>query len=125
MADYYKDKQQLTDEQIAGLAPDWCTHYEIAKSVVTFFDVKDAVSFNFKTKKMTDKFDNELGITSDDKPIPRKKFDIIEEWEGLFGFESVPFIDDEGDIFVEGGWMCEEKAILLAKHFNLTAEDLK
>ena len=115
---------ELTDEQIAKLAPDWATHYKFRGKILIFESPRKyqfyndgsfggVYMFHYGSKKMTG------------KPIPRKKFDIIEEWEGLFGFESAPFIDDEGDIFVEGGWMCEEKAILLAKHFNLTADDLK
>lgn len=131
MTDYYKDKQQLTDEQIAELAPDWATHYtiidsDITPSCITFYDGFWHQWFYYKDKNnwSTKLTYNEIPKSA--KPIPRKKFDIS-EYE--FSDEAARFSKRNKEFIVlsTGRDFVLDKgdAIALAKHFNLTAEGLK
>lgn len=113
MTDYYKDKQQLTDEQIAELAPDWATHYGYACGDLVFVDCKAC-----KIKE---------SIT---KPIPRKKFDISEyEFSDKYATytgcsASMVHIDVLNCGIPNGIFFDKDDVVAMAKHFNLTAEDL-
>lgn len=112
---------KLTDEQIAELAPDWATHYGYACGDLVFVDSK-ACKINKSVAK----------------PIPRKKFDISEyEFSDAANDSGVEFRcslwtypDIEINVKdVNGGdntaVLMKEHAIALAKHFKLTADDLK
>lgn len=117
---------KLTDEQIAELAPEWATHYRRRGKVLVFESVNkyqfynngsfgDVYMFHYGKQKMTG------------KPIPRKKFDIS-EYE--FSDSIAEFEVEVCDTLVlksHGSWFSFDKddAIALAKHFKLTAEDLR
>lgn len=126
MTDYYKDKQQLTDEQIAELAPEGCDFYCYKDGEVFFHNVLGLDVFNSKGESISDDF-LDSGEWKKAKPIPRKKFDIS-EYE--FSDSIAEFEVEVGDTLVlksHGTWFSFDKddAIALAKHFNLTEEGLK
>jgi len=120
---------KLTDEQIAELAPDWATHYSHNATTLTFSNTEKAVVTDFKGVYQCSEHDNEVGFKDEDKPIQRKKFDIS-EYE--FSDERIGFLQDdkgllveiEGD-FYEVAYINKNDSIALAKHFKLTAEDLR
>lgn len=129
MTDYYKDKQQLTDEQIAELAPDWATHYtiidsDITPSCITFYDGFWHQWFYYKDKNNWSPKLTYNEIPKSAKPIPLKKFDIdlvrreihktltCDNSEKFMKYEDLP------------GYTIESYDKLIDK-FNLTAEDLK
>tara|TARA_Y100000310_G_C20704371_1_gene833771 strand:- start:7765 stop:8148 length:384 start_codon:yes stop_codon:yes gene_type:complete len=127
MTDYYKDKRQLTDEQIAELAPDWATHFSYLCGGIVFENIEnyqiyaEGVFYGRKQKsENSDKTPREV------KPIPRKKFDISEydfTDKSVYydrGAESLYLGSDDSEIL-----LIKQDVIALAKHFNLTAEDLK
>lgn len=130
MTDYYKDKQQLTDEQIAELAPDWATHFSYLCGGIVFENIENYQIYAegvFYGKKQ--KSENSDKTPRDLKPIPRKKFDISEhefsdERIGFSQDEKGLLVEVEGD-FYEVAYINKGDAIAIAKHFNLTAGDLK
>ena len=130
MTDYYKDEQQLTDEQIAELAPEWATHYSsydvgvIFESLESYQVYAEGVFYGKKQKT-----ENSDKTPRDAKPIPRKKFDISKH---EFSDERIEFSQDEGGLLVEiedfyhvAACINKNDAIAIAKHFKLTVEDLK
>lgn len=129
MTDYYKDKQQLTDEQIAELAPDWATHYSSFSNGVIFENLTEYQIYSkgvFYGKKH--KSENGDKTTREVKPIPRKNFlSSGREFGGTVCFVEIS--DDNirlnCDDYLNHIVINKHDAIALAKHFSLTAEDLK
>lgn len=131
---------KLTDEQIAELAPDWSTHYYIdyLREVICFFN-----QYISEVKRFNGSVSVKLGVNPDgieegDKQIPRKAFDISEhEFSDTAKDCGVEFrvpvwVYPDVEINVKdtnGGdntaLLMKEHAIAIAKHFKLTAEDLK
>ena len=121
---------KLTDEQIAELAPEWATHYiscDLDKTILfeavnkwQFLDLESGLWGNVRNA--------EVKITKGAKPIPRKPepFDITQhEWSD----EGVRLSKHNKEFIVlsTGRDLVLDKAVCLAlaKHFGLTAEDLK
>lgn len=118
---------KLTDEQIAELAPDWATHYSHNSTTLTFSNAEKAVVTDFKGVYQCSEHDNEIGFTEEDKPIQSKTFNIG-EYE--FSDSIAEFEVEVCDTLVlksHGSWFSFDKddATAIAKHFKLTAEDLK
>lgn len=130
MTDYYRDKQQLTDEQIAELAPEWATHYKITRLDKTTWGIEFKGGCNFsvhfvahESLGLSDKiYLDELSMG--EKTIPSKKFDIdlvrreihktltCDNSEKFMKYEDLP------------GYTIESYDKLIDR-FKLTAEDLK
>lgn len=115
---------KLTDEQIAELAPDWATHYSCMLAGIVYLS---ECHWQVYTEGVYSDIHNRKAISKDAKPIPRKKFDI-REYE--FSDSIAEFEVEVCDTLVlksHGSWFSFDKddAIAIAKHFNLTADDLK
>lgn len=126
---------KLTDEQIAELAPDWATHYSEKLTGIIYQSSKYWQGYT--ESGYGDKL-HHTGVSQYAKPIQRKKFDISE----------YEFSDEAKDCGVEfrvpawaypdieinvkdtnggdnTGLLMKEHAVAIAKHFKLTAKDLR
>lgn len=116
--------RDLTEEELA-LAPEWATHYSFTSfDVLCFVDIKNKIVTSIEAIKR-----GECPISCgnwfegvDLPEIHRKPFDITQHNlnDHLTELES-------GNLSVNDcGWIIDkERAIAIAKHFKLTAEDLK
>lgn len=114
--------RQLTKTEIEN-APEWATHYGICEDGDILFENEEFFIFASKPKK---KLGQLFGVDEDSKPIPRKEFDI----EAFEADDMVKFyIDSDGDLefdgFDESYLLRKDSAIAIAKHFKLTADDLR
>lgn len=129
---------KLTDEKIAELAPDWATHYSHNVTTLTFSNTEKAVITDFNGVYQCSEHDNEIGFTEEDKPILGKIFDIsVHEFSDAakdcgVEFRAPAWVYPDVEINVKGvaggdntSVLMKEHAIALAKHFKLTADDLK
>lgn len=130
---------KLTDEQIAELAPDWATHYYYHLRYIAF-----------ASEKLFCKYDLDIGVFSKQSNMVCKISDLggIEIKRKPFDISEYEFSDTAKDCGVEfrvPAWvypdieinvkdinggdntavLMKEHAIAIAKHFKLTAEDLK
>lgn len=121
---------KLTDEQIAELAPDWATHYYYHLGYIAFASEKLFCKYDLeievfsKESKMVCKISDLGGIE-----IKRKPFDISEH---EFSDDKLSLLIDDADLIsindnCSGSCfdLHKDDAIAIAKHFKLTAEDLK
>ncbi len=109
----------LTPQEI-NAAPDWATHYVIDSDDDLTYESLDWWCW---ATNPYHKHDNHGCI--DGVPIPRKEFDISKHEFGYAfcsDYASITFEMYEGqsDLILE-----KQDAIAIAKHFKLTAEDLK
>lgn len=119
--------RNLTKTEIDD-APDWATHYDIGD-----FEDKNCVCYQGHSFVKVNYYQYAGGmkvqinrLTDEAKSIPRKEFDI----ETFDPGDMVKFyIDSDGDLEFDGYddsyIMRRDSAIAIAKHFKLTAEDLK
>ena len=123
---------KLTDDQIAELAPDWATHYiiidnDITPSCIAFYDGFWHQWFYHKDKNNWSPKLTYSAIPKSAKTIPSKKLDIGEH---KFSDSTIEYDSKDDDtLYLETSEFisCFRKhdAIAIAKHFNLTADDLK
>lgn len=121
--------RDLTAEELA-LAPKWANRYFIKHGRDVYFI--SSTHFRAVLIGVNDKpFSISQGCielaNSMSIPLIKKPFDITKHnWNGV-DFEGV---DSDGDIslsqsyYVDSFYISKRDAIALAKHFNLTAEDL-
>ena len=121
--------RELTEE--LKLAPEWASHYFIfAGDKVLFVDKqnKKASTLDMINDGCCPQSYSDWFCDDDLIEIKRKPFDITKhEWSDVY-FDH---IDGEGDINLRDSY-CDDTfyiskcdAIAIAKHFGLTAEDLK
>tara|TARA_R110000851_G_scaffold303237_1_gene460785 strand:- start:177 stop:539 length:363 start_codon:yes stop_codon:yes gene_type:complete len=117
----------LTQQEIKS-APDWATKFEVSNTAIRWSD-DSFIQWFYEDGKLSDKICfNPCFVNS--KPIPRKAFDISEH----------EFSDDEISREVQATSDCvqldmvdgsrpalldKNDVISLAKHFKLTADELK
>ena len=134
---------KLTDEQIAAFAPSWATHYDInEKYKCILFESEHLYTIlEWDSGMFTHVLPQRLcGLSESSKPIPRKpkSFDITQhEWSDEakdcgVSFRAPAWVMPDIEINIKdvnGGdntaVLLREHAIALAKHFGVTAEDLK
>jgi len=119
----------LTDEQIAEIAPSWATHYYYHLDYIAFVSDEVFCKYRFnrfsEASKMVCSISDLGGIE-----IKRKQFDITEhEFSDIYNdTEKVDpsildvkfWLADREDLTLN-----KKDAIALAKHFKLTEDDLK
>ena len=114
--------RKLTQQEIDN-APEWATHYTITRpaSLPMYESTK-----SYQVVDNNRRIQPPKGISSHAKPIPRKEFDIhAHKFNGelsVYGLTELCVTMEERENFVDIGM---RDAIALAKHFKLTAEDLK
>lgn len=125
---------KLTDEQIAAFAPSWATHYDInEKYKCILFESEHLYTIlEWDSGMFAHALPQRLcGLSESSKPIPRKPkpFDITQH---EFGDDKLSLLIGEGDLISINDNcsnscfdLFRDDAIALAKHFGLTAEDLK
>ena len=114
--------RELTKEEINN-KPEWAVEY--------YIDIKDIWYVNKKwgMAKMIGRVRNiksHSSIISDAKPIPRKEFDISEylELDPEHPCQQPHIVDEDSCLRIDGE-VSKFHAIGIAKHFKLTAEDLR
>ena len=127
--------RELTEEELS-LAPEWAVKFDFFSDRLVF--MSDALETTNQTSTFRfieiDSGDYWVGNDGDydlcTRLIVKEPFDITKhEWSD--GDLSFDFIDGDGDIILDclgdcGGLFISKKdAIAIAKHFGLTAEDLK
>lgn len=114
--------RNITQTEIDN-APEWATHYTILNFGVLYqnneYFQSDVDGFKCVQSRVSDEA----------QPIQRKEFDIS-EYEYSHGGLKLHSVDDvNGDLYLshyrEVHRRTREDAIAEAKHFKLTAEDLK
>lgn len=120
---------KLKDEQIAGLAPDWATHYRFNSFEVMYESTKKWVAIGLNHPYIKRGPYSQNSKLTKCKPIQRKKFDISEH---EFSDDKLSLLIDDADLIsindnCSGSCfdLHKDDAIAIAKHFKLTAEDLK
>lgn len=119
--DVEKAMRKLTQKEVDD-APDWASHYFI-DSFGGSVCYEDEGHFQYAGKNKV----KSRGMCDNAEPIPRKEFDLHEAFEALDCHENwSPYLDvgDPDEVTIDGVVM-RGHAIALAKHFKLTAEDLK
>ena len=130
---------KLTDEQIAELAPDSCDYYCFKGGELFFHNCLGLDVHNSKGDRVSDDA-LDSGEWKKSKPIPRKPepFDITQhEWSDEakdcgISFRCPLWVMPDIEVNIKDvnggdntGVLIREHAIAIAKHFGLTAEDLK
>ena len=116
--------RELTKTEIEN-APDWATDFAIIKGQVIMIGGGQITKTEGQKVLWSEVFETDF------EPIPGKKFDVRDyDFAVLDGIR----IDDDNDIifclsgeygsYVDGH-IVKQDAIALAKHFKLTAEDLR
>lgn len=124
---------KLTYEQIAELAPEWATHYGISKKYKSIIFESESLFTILKldSGKFTGTWSQlSEGINENSKPIPRKTkpFSITQhEWSDTVCFTEISEsnLRLNCDDYLNYVDLFKADAIAIAKHFGLTAEDLK
>ena len=107
--------RELTQQEIDN-GPDWATHYFSDKGGVNWHSVGFIGWDSLKIPTIR-------SIPCSAKPIPRKPFDINECWSSEDSFDC--FMRVDADELTIDGKVTKVRAVLFAKHFKVTAEDLK
>ena len=119
--------RDLTQQEIDN-APSWATHYVLNCDGVMFESLS-------KTQMMIKGQLTDLipfgGVSIGAKPMPRKSFDIS-EYEFKYFDSACVSVDSENEIEIQiheaqecTKYITKSDAIALAKHFKLTADELK
>jgi hypothetical protein len=119
----------LTEEELK-LAPDWADSYFMNLSGrLVYFSAITGNAQLFGHDYIIRYLSEDHYAFSRCKPIPRKPFDITQYVfsDGRINFDKYHnglLVEIESD-FYECAHINKDDAIAIAKHFNLTAEDLK
>lgn len=120
--------RDLTQKEIDNAPLEYDSYYEDGHGNIRLINTK-----SFKTCSVK-RLPNEAAVITFDKyhyslktckPIPRKQeaFDIDDQWSEGDSFDC--FLLNDGKKLILDGEVNKRRATLIAKHFNLTADDLK
>ena len=116
--------RELTQTEIDN-APDWATHYFIFTDTAVY---ENETHFMASIEKLKLR-NGGVGMRKDAKPIPRKEFDISEHEFDDEDVGEIEFNEEEVQLNMRDGSrpsiLTKVDSIALAKHFKLTADDLK
>ena len=122
--------RKLTQQEIDN-APEWATHYTITRpaSLPMYESTK-----SYQVVDNNRRIQPPKGISSHAKPIPRKEFDIVGyefsdvnfDMCEVDGQEIILYVSTHSDLNQPNSITHDKQDVIaLAKHFKLTAEDLK
>ena len=108
--------RDLTQQEIDN-APDWATDYVICDDGDVCFESEESFMYLNDGDLKGLVLDQDAAMSEDAKPIPRKNMEPYKHWcDAVY--------DGNGE-HSHYDLIFRKKAIEIAKHFKLTAEDLK
>lgn len=114
--------RDLTQKEIDD-APDWATHYSVAADGCVMYESSGLIIWTGLDSPRCN-----IAISATAKPIPRKQeaFDIYQaKTSSGIKFTGANSMYVNVNYLEESAVVAKIDVIALAKHFNLTAEDLK
>lgn len=117
--------RDLTKQEIDD-APEWSDgYYWDDVSGLAYLNIKKG-TFSWSDSELKLSLHPQGNICKSSKPIPRKEFDIKDHLNGCYTKNMHLLIHDISDeCLCVSDFIYKEEAILIAKHFNLTMDDLK